>query len=76
MVNGKTIPVFQMISASQTTVTIMHWFLKFIQIGTAGNPNFPLSKEVITDFDKALLGASVRVFAQITKSQRLFESML
>ena len=63
-INEKTVPVFQMLSAAQNTVAIMTWLLEFLRTGNSENPKFPLPKEVVTDFDKALLGAVSRVFSE------------
>lgn len=61
-VNKKTIPAFQMLSASKNTVAIMTWFLEIQRRGSLKNKNFPLPKDFISDFDKATLGAAARIF--------------
>jgi len=59
-----TAPIFQMISASQNTITIVFWLQEFLRIGAMQNSTFPSPKEIVTDFDKALLGAVARAFAR------------
>lgn len=63
-VDENTAPVFQMISASQNTNTIVFWLQEFLRTGATQNSTFPSPKEVVTDFDKALLGAVARAFAK------------
>ena len=53
-----------MLSAAQNMVAIMTWLLEFLRTGNLGNPKFPLPKEVVTEFDKALRGAVSRVFSE------------
>lgn len=63
-VENKTVPIFQMASLVQNTNAISHWLNEFLHIGVTQKASFPTPKEVVTDFDKALLGAVSRVFAQ------------
>lgn len=62
-------PVFQMLSASQNTNTIHFWLVEIIRIGMKHKPNFPLPKQVVCDFDRALIGAIVRAFCQCKNLQ-------
>lgn len=55
-------PVFQMLSEVQNTNAILYWFNEIIRIGCTYKTNFPIPKQVVTDFDKALMGAVVRAF--------------
>lgn len=63
-INSKTAPVFQMISATQNTNAITYWLMVFLRIGSTHKAKFPTPKEVVTDFDRALLGAVSRAFAK------------
>lgn len=56
--------IFQMISASQNTNTIVFWLQEFLRTGAMQNSTFPSPKEIVTDFDKALLRAVARAFAR------------
>ena len=69
-VNGKTIPVFQMLSAAQTTVAILNWLLEFLRVGSIEKQNYPLPLEVVTDFDKALLGVVSRAYGRVYSLQQ------
>lgn len=62
-------PVFQMLSASQNTNTIYFWLIEIIRIGMQHKRNFPLPKQVVCDFDKALMGAIARAFCQCQNLQ-------
>jgi len=62
-------PVFQMLSASQNTNTIHFWLIEIIRIGMKHKQNFPLPKQVVCDFDRALIGAIVRAFCQCKNLQ-------
>jgi len=55
-------PAFQMLSEVQNTNAILYWFNEIIRIGCTYKTNFPIPKQVVTDFDKALMGAVVRAF--------------
>ena len=57
-------PVFQMLSSTQNTNAIQNWLYEIIRLGSIHTSKFPLPQEVTCDFDKALLGAITRVFAQ------------
>lgn len=59
-----TAPIFQMISTSQNTNTIVFWLQEFLRTGAVQNSSFPSPKEIVTDFDKALLGAVATAFAK------------
>lgn len=63
-INSKTGPVFQMVSAIQNTNAIAYWLIEFLRIGSTHKAKFPVPKEVVTDFDHALLGAVAKVFAK------------
>ena len=58
------VPVFQMLSASQNTNTICYWLNEIIRIGSKHRSTFPIPKQVVCDFDKALLGGVARAFGQ------------
>lgn len=58
-----------MLSASQNTNTIHFWLIEIIRIGMKHKSNFPLPKEVVCDFDKALIGAIVRAFCKCKNLQ-------
>lgn len=53
-----------MISASQNTNTIVFWLQEFLRTGAMQNSTLPSPKEIVTDFDKALLRAVARAFAR------------
>lgn len=53
-----------MISASQNANTIVFWLQELLRTGALQTSTFHSPKEVVTDFDKALLGAVARVFAK------------
>lgn len=57
-------PVFQMLSAVQNTNAIQYWLFEIMRIGSLKKSNFPLPQEVVSDFDKALMGAISRAFGQ------------
>lgn len=57
-------PVFQMLSSVQNTNAIQYWLFEILRLGSKHKQNFPLPREVICDFDKALLGAIARAFGQ------------
>lgn len=59
-VNDKTVPVFQMLSAEHHTDAIAKWLFEFLRAGAKEKSSFPVPKEVVTDFDKALLGGILR----------------
>lgn len=67
--NTSHMPVFQMLSASQNTNTIHFWLIEIIRIGMKHKSNFPLPKQVVCDFDRALIGAIVRAFCQCKNLQ-------
>jgi hypothetical protein len=56
-------PLFQMLSCAQNNA-ILYWLFEIIRIGSTVKTNFPLPREVVCDFDKALMGAVVRSFGQ------------
>lgn len=58
------VPVFQMLSASQNTNTIHFWLIDILRIGMKHTSNFPLPKEIVCDFDRALIGAFVKAFCK------------
>lgn len=45
-VNGKTVPVFQMLSSVQITVAILNFLLEFLRVGALENSKYPLPEEV------------------------------
>lgn len=53
-IESKNAPICQMISAVQNTNAITYWLMEFLRIGSFHKSNFPVPKEVITDFDRAL----------------------
>lgn len=57
-------PAFQMLSAIQNTNAIMYWFNEIIRIGCTHKQNFPYPKQVVCDFDKALMGAVAKSFGK------------
>lgn len=63
-VNGKTAPVFQILSGDQSTVALTRYFFEFLRSGEKETPNFPLPDEVITDFDKAIIGGLAIAYAK------------
>lgn len=73
-VNGKSVPICQMLSTSHSTVAIQSWFFQFRATGCLENKNYPYPEEVVTDFDKALLGAAARAFVEV-KSLMFYLSM-
>ena len=58
------VPFCQMVSAVQNTNAISYWLFEFLRIGSEHNRSFPVPKEVITDFNRALLGGVARAFAR------------
>lgn len=63
--NVKTILVFQMLSSAQNIVVILNFLLKFRRVGAIENLNYPLPLEIVTDFDKSLLGAVSRAYGRL-----------
>lgn len=51
-----------MISTAQNTNAILYWLNEFIRVSRTHKKNFSFPKEVITDFDRALMGAVVKAF--------------
>lgn len=58
------IPEFQMLSGIQYTTAITYWLYEILRIGFQHSQTFLRPREIVSDFDKALLGAVVKVFAQ------------
>lgn len=57
-------PVFQMLSSAQNMNAIQNWLYEISRLGSTHTTKIPVPQEVTCDFDKALLGAITRVFAQ------------
>lgn len=61
---GSKVSVFQILSAFQNTNSICYWLNEIIRIGSKHTTKFPFPKQVVCDFDKALMGAIVRAFGE------------
>jgi len=72
-VDNKTAPVLQMLSSVQTTDDIYMWLRVFLRNIHLNRTVARIPKECVTDFDKALLGAVVQAFAQVTNLKSYIE---